>query len=133
LHTLFALVYSLLEERMSLLQLPLLRSKISELLIEILCLDHMLVIKLFLLRLLQVAKVWVHRPRLARMLALSAVLVAVERRVAVEASVQSSSVPTDLPAPGSHRPVCLGVAAHLALADVVAKLAVGDEAEVALV
>lgn len=42
-------------------------------------------------------------------------------------------MPADLPTAGNCRPVCLGVAAHLALADVVAKLAVGDEAEVALV
>ena len=110
-----------------------LRSKISELLIEILCLDHVLVIELFLLRLLQVAKVWVHRPLLARMLALGAVLVAVDCRAAVETSVQSSGVPTDLPAAGNHRPVCLSVATHLALAHIVAKLAVGDEAKVALV
>jgi len=67
------------------------------------------------------------------MLALGAVLAAVYRRAAIEASMQSSGVPTDLPAPGNHRPMCLGVAAHLDLADVVAKLAVGDEAEVALV
>ena len=42
-------------------------------------------------------------------------------------------MPTDLPTASNHRPVCLGVAAQLALADVVAKLAVGDEAEAALV
>jgi hypothetical protein len=67
------------------------------------------------------------------MRALDAVLAAVHRRVAIETTMQSSCVPTDLPTPSKHRPVCLGVAAHLALADVVAKLAVGDEAEVALV
>ena len=67
------------------------------------------------------------------MLAVGAVLAAVHRRAAIETSVQSASVPTDLPTPSKHRPVCLGVAAQLTLADVVAKLAVGDEAEIALV
>lgn len=67
------------------------------------------------------------------MLALGAVLAAVHRRAAVETTVQSAGVPTDLPTPSNHRPVRLGVAAQLALTGVVAKLAVGDEAEVALV